>query len=111
MMIRRFLSLKVIALAAMLVTVALVYFAARKIMVSDVELGMSRAEVIKVLGEPAEKVPFFYPGSEGEGWQSIVFSKDIFSQAIVVAYDENNKVNLIVIFTHVLGRHFQQIKQ
>ncbi|MFT3880095.1 MAG: hypothetical protein QM703_10605 [Gemmatales bacterium] len=111
MMIKRFLNVKSIALVAALLFIVACYFAARKVMVSGIELGMSRAEVRKVLGEPTEKVDFMHPGAVGDGWETVLFSSSVYRQSVVVAYDKHDKVDLILIFQDVFGRHFQQIKQ
>lgn len=110
-MIKRVVHLKVIAIAATLLLVATSYFAVRKVMVCGVELGMSRAEVLAILGEPTEKVGFFHPSSHGDGWETILFSTGVFRLTVVVAYDDHGKVNLIMISKDVFGRQFHQMKQ
>ena len=50
--IKRFFSLNVILVAALLLFVVMFYFAARKVMAYEIELGMDKQAVCEIMGIP-----------------------------------------------------------
>ncbi len=106
--LKRFLNLKTIALAATLVFIVVSYFAARKVMVWDVELGMDKEAVHKVQGSPTTALPRLpHDYAETLFWQKEVIDKSIFQQLTVVLFDEHGKVagirNRVRIFGYIIG--------
>ncbi len=73
-------------------------------MVWDIELGMTRAEVIKMLGEPDEFG--VYPVPNSETWQRIVFSVSIYRRITAVYFDSEGKANLIYVDHDLFDHRF-----
>lgn len=106
--LKRFLNLKTIALVATLVFIVACYFATRKVMVGDVELGMSRADVLEVLGQRFMALGFASDESHTALiWEKTLFSEKAFQQHIVVWFDRHDKVtmigNRVIVFGHIFG--------
>ncbi len=103
---RRLLNLKTICLVATLVFLVACYFAARKVMVWDVELGMSRAEVIRLLGEPIEFGLSFDSRSSPDCWEQTIVNDKTYRRLIGIYYDDEGKVNLICVVNKLFGHEF-----
>jgi hypothetical protein len=102
---KRFLSLKTICLVATILFLVACYFAARKVMVWDVELGMTRAEVIKVLGEPTESQGWF-----PDAWERTIFNQSIYSRITGIYYDADGKADAICVMHQIFGRQFMDTR-
>jgi hypothetical protein len=98
-------------IAATLLVLVACYFAARKVMASDIELGMDRIEVSKILGKPTEAISLYYQDSEADAWETVVFRRSIYMQAIIVDYDATGKAKLVVVINQVFGHSFEHIRQ
>jgi hypothetical protein len=107
---QRFLNLKVLAILATLLLAVLVYFGARKVMGSDLELGMDRAAIIKIIGKPIEEPTIIWSKGDADAWEKVLFSSKIYTQIIVVEYDPSGKAIYIAIINEWFGRRFLQTK-
>ena len=105
--VKRFLNLKVFAIVALLLFVVACYFAARKVMASDIVRGMDKATVIEMLGQPIWVLPPLGDNSEVLFWQRELISQNIFHQDTMVLFDEAGKVwcirNVPFLFNYGFG--------
>ncbi|MFT3881100.1 MAG: hypothetical protein QM703_15740 [Gemmatales bacterium] len=108
---RRFLNLKTIAIVATLLFVVAYYFGARKVMVSGVEPGMSRAEILKILGEPSKDIRMNPPAMIMDRWDTIQIGSGVLDVSVYVTYDVNDRATAVGIISQVFGRSFQHIRQ
>lgn len=107
---QRLLNLKVLTLLATLLLAVMVYFGARKVMGSDLELGMDRAAIMKMLGKPIEEPTMIWSKGDADAWEKVLFSSKFYSQIIVVEYDPSGKAIYIAVINELFGRRFLQTK-
>ncbi len=96
--LKKLFNLKTICLLAMLVFLVACHFATRKIMAWDVELGMSRSEVHKILGKPMYSGP--------DAWELVVINNVIYRRTIIIVCDGEWKVAQIIVMHNILGHEF-----
>ncbi|MFT3883619.1 MAG: hypothetical protein QM703_28720 [Gemmatales bacterium] len=108
---RRFLNPKIIAIVATLLLVAACYFGAKKGMASGVEPGMSRSEIVKILGEPSKDIRMNPPAAIMDRWDTIAIGSGVFEVSVYVTYDVNDRATVVGIIGQVFGRGFQHIRQ
>jgi hypothetical protein len=107
---QRFLNFKVLVILATLLLAVTVYFGVRKVMGSDLELGMDQAIIIKMLGKPMEEPTMIWSKGDADAWEKVLFSSKIYTQIIVVEYDRSGKAIYIAIINEWFGRRFLQTK-
>ncbi|MFT3882149.1 MAG: hypothetical protein QM703_21160 [Gemmatales bacterium] len=106
----RFLNFKALAILAILLLAVMVYFGARKVMGSDLELGMDRAAIIKMLGKPVDEPILHFSKGEAQAWEMVLFSDKFYTQIIVVEFDPSGKACFIAVINELFGRRFLQTK-
>ncbi len=79
-------------------------------MASDIEQGMDRAAIIKILGEPTEEATMLFSKGEADAWEKVLFSQKIYRQIILVDYDQSGKAIFIAVINELFGRQFLQMK-
>lgn len=100
----RFLNSKTIAIMATLLVIVACYFAARKVMALDVELGMNEQTVLEAMGNPTHQ------GSTAINsktttylWESVCISEKVYQRSIVVWADKEHGVMRIEVYNKVFG--------
>lgn len=103
---KRILNLKVIAIMATLLFIVACYFAARKVMASDIELGMERAALIERLGKPAVQIHFSMRQGELLSWHKSILSESVYRHSIIVTTDSAGTIDSIEIVNLLFGHKF-----
>lgn len=102
---KRRLSLKLTAAVATLLFIVAWYFGARRVMALNIELGMNRTEVIKVLGEPTEFGLSFDSRGNTDIWERVVIGRSVYAQYIIVDFNAESKVCQLQVAIRFLGYH------
>ncbi len=87
---KRVLNVKAIAIVATLLFVVKAYLAARKVMGSDIELGMSRAAVYEMLGTPIRSAGYSWDNHEVAIWQQTILG---YSRTTIITFNLSNEVD------------------
>lgn len=104
---RRFLNFKSIAVIATLLFVVTCYFAVKKVMASIIQLGMERATVIQLLGDPTDETTMI----QAEVWEKVLISKNIYQQIILVDFDKSGRANFIAVLHVLFGHHLMETRR
>ena len=110
-MIKRYLTLRVIVIVTTLLFLVAIYFGTRKILALDIELGMSREAVHRILGKPVDDETMIWNSSYAEVWELVLFMSRVYNRVLVVDYDLAGNVIYIAVIHEVCGRRFQLVSQ
>lgn len=108
MTVKRLLNWKVIVTVTALLFLVTCYFAARKIMVWDVKLGMSAEQVLVIMGKPTQQ---YFTSVAGDSmtylWESYVLNETVYQRKTAIIVHESKGVTRIVNLNVVFGKGFQ----
>jgi hypothetical protein len=101
--IKRLCSVKVVAIGALFLLIAGALLSVRGVMALNLELGMDREHVIRVMGKPHRHQDWTV--CQIDLWDSIVLNEGVYAHCTAVEY-KNGKAKAIMVWNIVLGHTF-----